>query len=245
MSSPHYRRILLKLSGEALKGEEPFGVDPDLLHDLVGDVAELHAMGVQIGLVIGGGNYFRGAQASWMERTSADYVGMMATIMNGVTFRAACHKRGLPCSLFSGLQVEGVARGYNQLEVTEAFERGDVLIFSGGTGHPFFSTDTAAALRAGEIGAELLIKATQVDGVYDADPRTHPEAKRFDKLNYLYLLQHDLRVMDATSVSFCREYQIPILVFDLSTKGNLKRAVLGENVGTIICHQAERPVEDL
>lgn len=243
MSTPRYRRVLLKLSGEALRGKEASGVDPEVLRGMVREVAEVHALGVQLGIVIGGGNYFRGAQATWMDRARADYVGMMATIMNGLTLQEAFRQEGVPCALFSGLVVEGVVAGYDHELVSQAVDAGKVAVFAGGTGHPFFSTDTAAALRAGELGAEVLMKATQVDGVYDKDPREHADASRFSQLTYLHLLQENLRVMDATSVSFCREYGIPILVFNVAQKGHLKRAVLGDAVGTLICEKAESEVE--
>jgi uridylate kinase len=233
VSIPHYQRILLKLSGEALKGDQPFGVDPKVLGYLFNEINEVHLLGVKVGIVIGGGNYFRGAQVDWMKRSSADQVGMMATIMNGLTLFEFFREKGLPCALFSALSVEGVV-GYSQEQVLQALEEGKVVIFAGGTGHPFFSTDTAAALRAREIDAQALIKATQVDGVYSADPRKDPDARFHAKLDYLHILRNDLRVMDATSVSFCREYRIPILVFDVSCSGHLKRAVLGEPVGTLI-----------
>ncbi len=234
MSSPQYKRILLKLSGEALKGKEASGVDPDILNYLLDEISEVHHLGVQIGIVIGGGNYFRGAQAKWMDRAAADYVGMMATIMNALTIEEACRQRQLPCTLFSSHHIEGVVQKVGQRALREARDAHHIIIFAGGTGHPFFSTDTAAALRAHEMGAELLIKATQVDGVYDDDPKKNPNARRFESLSYINVLEKNLRVMDATSISFCREYSIPILVFNVSDAGQLKKAVLGEPIGTLI-----------
>lgn len=233
--SLRYRRILLKLSGEALKGREHSGIDQAVVMSFVRQIAEIHRLGVQVGVVIGGGNYFRGAQAHWMERAHADYIGMMATIMNALTLEEACRQVGCPSAVFSGLSVEGVVSGYEHRKMLLALEQERcVIIFAGGTGSPFFSTDTAAALRAHQMNAEILLKGTQVDGVYDADPRTCPTARKLANLTYLEVLQKDLRVMDATSVSFCREYHIPILVFDISQEGHLKRVVLGEPIGTYI-----------
>lgn len=236
-----YRRVLLKLSGEALKGDLASGIDPSVVFNLVEQVQELRLLGVKVGIVIGGGNFFRGGSeiASWMKRASADCIGMMATMMNGLALREAFEHRKIPVALFSSLALEGMIEGYNYRLVEEALEQEKVVVFSGGTGHPYFSTDTAAALRAREIDAELLIKATQVDGVYDSDPQKNTEAKRFEKLDYIEVLQKDLRVMDATSVSFCREYKIPIMVCALHGDKNLKRAVLGESVGTLICENTD------
>lgn len=234
MSSPQYRRILLKLSGEALKGNEPAGFDSAVLDSLSTQIKDLHELGVELGIVIGGGNFFRGAQVDWMPRTSADRIGMMATMMNGIALREAFLAKGLGCALFSAVPLPGVIEMYDQHAVNRAFQNKQVVVFSGGTGHPFFTTDTAAALRAREIEADVLIKATQVDGVYDADPHKHPNAKRYDRLSYLDVLEKGLRVMDATSVSFCREYQIPMYVMRLQPAGQLRKAVLGDAVGTLV-----------
>lgn len=232
----HYQRVLLKLSGEALKGKFHSGIDADTVFYLVEQVQQLHLSGVEVGIVIGGGNFFRGvgSYASWMNRKSADYIGMMSTMMNGVALREAFEHHQIPCALFSALPLEGVIDRYDYRAVQDALSSKKVVIFSGGTGHPFFSTDTAAALRGHEIDAQALIKVTKVDGVYDSDPEKNPDAKRIEQLTYLEVLEKDLRVMDATSISFCREYNIPIMVLDVKQPGHLMRAVQGERVGTLI-----------
>lgn len=236
MTTLRYPRVLLKLSGEALRGQESSGFDPDVLDYMVQQIQPLHELGVQLGLVVGGGNFYRGAKAqmTWLRRQVADSVGMLATMMNALVMQELLSSHGMPCSLFSAAGVEGVVPKYRYRDMVDAFAQGHIVIFGGGTGHPFFTTDTTAALRAREMDADLLIKATQVDGVYDADPHVHPDAKRFASLSYLEVLQRDLRVMDATGISFCREYEIPILVTNISEPDQLRRAVLGEDVGTLI-----------
>lgn len=236
MSTLRYRRVLLKLSGEALRGQESAGFDPDVLTYFAEQLQTLHDEGVQLGVVIGGGNFFRGAKAgmSWLKRPVADSVGMLATVMNGLVLRELLLSRGLPCSLFSAVGIDGIVEPYGFRAMSDALDAGRIVVFAGGTGHPFFTTDTTAALRAQEMNADILIKATQVDGVYDADPHQDPNATRFSSLSYLEVLERNLRVMDATSISFCREYTIPILVMSLNKPTNLLNALKGESVGTLI-----------
>ena len=239
-SKTHYKRILLKLSGEALRGEQPYGFDASVLDTLGEQIADLHTLGVALGLV-GGGNFVRGEQTSthmpWFPREAADSIGMLATVMNGIAMREVLRQKGVPCALFAATSLEGVVERYNYHNVREALDARKVILFGGGTGHPFFTTDTAAALRAEQMQADVLIKATNVDGVYDSDPRKNPQAKRFSHLSFLDVLTQNLRVMDATSISFCREYKLPILVLNIQSEDNLKRAILGESVGTLIDHR--------
>jgi uridylate kinase len=236
VSDLRYKTILLKLSGEALKADKSHGFERETIIHLVSQIKDIHALGVRIGLVIGGGNFFRGAQnnADWLPRTNADQIGMMATVMNGVALQSAFEAHGVPATLFSAFAVEGIANRYHYKTAMSKLDEGHVLIFAGGTGHPFFSTDTVGALRAREIGAEVMLKATKVDGVYTADPVADPDAKRYTKMTYMELLEKNLRVMDGTAVSFCREYKIPIVVFDVNLPGQLQQAVLGKDVGTKI-----------
>lgn len=240
MSQLRYSRVLLKLSGEALRGDQPTGFDASVLEQLGQQVQELYDRGVTLGLVIGGGNFVRGEQTSkhmpWFPREAADSIGMMATIMNGIAFQEVLRHRGLPCQLFSAKAVEGVVETYSFSALQNALAERKIVIFAGGTGHPFFTTDTTAALRARQMEADVLIKATQVDGVYDADPRTHPDAKRYDRLSFDEVITQNLRVMDATSITFCREYQLPILVVNLQSRDHLQRAIAGDSVGTLINH---------
>lgn len=242
MSTVRYQRVLLKLSGEALRGQEASGFDPKVLSYLVEQLQALQALDVRVGIVIGGGNFFRGASAqmTWLKRPVADSVGMLSTVMNGLVLRELLLSHDLPCSLFSAVGIDGIVEKYNYRSMMNALDAGQIVVFSGGTGHPFFTTDTTAALRAQEMEADVLIKATQVDGVYDADPHVHSDAKRFQELSYIEVLQRNLRVMDATGISFCREYQIPILVMNVATPGHLKKALLGESVGTLI-HASDDP----
>lgn len=236
MSTLRYNTILLKLSGELLRGDTSHGFARDTVLYLMRQIKEVHDLGVRIGLVIGGGNFFRGAQgnADWLPRTNADHIGMMATVMNGVALQSALTSSGVPATLFSAFAVEGIAERYQHGVAMSRLDEGHVLIFAGGTGHPFFSTDTVGALRAREIEAEVMFKATKVDGVYSADPALDPEATRYSSLTYREVLEKDLRVMDGTAVAFCREYKIPIVVFDVNLPGQLQQAVLGKDVGTNI-----------
>jgi uridylate kinase len=231
-----YRRILLKLSGEALLGDRTYGVDPSFCAFIAGQVAEVHALGVQVGIVVGGGNIFRGlaAAARGMDRATGDYIGMLATVMNGLALQDALEHVGIPTRVMSAIAMNEVAEPYIRRRAVRHLEKGRVTIFVAGTGNPYFTTDTAAALRAVEIDAEVLLKATKVDGVYEADPLTNPTAKRYAQLQYSDLLRDQLKVLDATAVSLCMENDLPIVVFDLNKPDNITRVAVGEPVGTLI-----------
>ena len=231
-----YRRILLKLSGEALLGNRSYGVDPAFCAFIARQVAEVHGLGVQVGIVVGGGNIFRGlaAAASGMDRATGDYIGMLATVMNGLALQDALERAGVPTRVMSAIAMNEVAEPYIRRRAVRHLEKGRVALFVAGTGNPYFTTDTAAALRAVEIGAEVLLKATKVDGVYDADPVTHPEARRYAELQYSDLLRDQLKVLDAAAVSLCMENDLPIVVFDLNQPDNITRVAAGEPVGTRI-----------
>ena len=235
-----YRRILLKLSGEALLGRQEFGIDTGVLGDIAAEVEEVHDLGAEVAIVIGGGNIFRGVAGTsrGMDRATADYMGMLATIFNALALQDALERRSVQTRVMSAIEMQQVAEPYIRRRATRHLEKGRVVIFAGGTGNPFFTTDTAASLRAAEIGAEVMMKATNVDGIYDADPRTHANATKFAELTYLECLSKELKVMDATAISLCKESALPIIVFDLSTRGNIKRAVSGEPVGTIVRHRS-------
>ncbi len=234
-----YRRILLKLSGEALLGERQYGVDPAFCAFIARQVEEVHATGVQIGVVVGGGNIFRGmaAAARGMDRATGDYIGMLATVMNGLALQDAIEKTGIPVRVMSAIAMNEIAEPYIRRRAVRHLEKGRVTIFVAGTGNPYFTTDTAAALRAIEIGAEVLLKATKVDGVYDADPMTVPNATRYSSLGYQDLLRDQLKVLDAAAVSLCLENDLPIVVFDLNAPDNIARVARGEPVGTLISAQ--------
>jgi len=231
-----YRRILLKLSGEALLGARSYGVDPAICAFIAGQVARVHATGVQVGIVVGGGNIFRGmaASASGMDRATGDYIGMLATVMNGLALQDALERAGIPTRVMSAIAMNEIAEPYIRRRAVRHLEKGRVAIFVAGTGNPYFTTDTAAALRAVEIGAEILMKATKVDGVYEADPMTHPDARRYESLAYTDLLRDQLKVMDAAAVALCMENDLPIVVFDLNKPDNIARVAMGEPVGTRI-----------
>ena len=235
-----YRRILLKLSGEALMGGLPYGVDPAFCTFVAKQVAEVRALGVEVGIVVGGGNIFRGlaAAAKGMDRATGDYIGMLATVMNGLALQDALERAGVQTRVMSAIAMNEVAEPYIRRRAERHLEKGRVVILAAGTGNPYFTTDTAAALRAVEIGAEVILKATKVDGVYDADPVTHPEAQRYRELNYIDILSERLQVLDATAVSLCMENDLPIIVFDLNTPENITRVARGERVGTIISSNA-------
>jgi uridylate kinase len=235
-ASLSYSRILLKLSGEALHGPSGYGIHPPTLLRIAGEVREAHKAGVQIGMVIGGGNIFRGVQGSTegMDRTSADHMGMLATIINALAMQDALEKIGVPTRVQSALQIQAVAEPYIRRRAMRHLEKGRVVIFSAGTGNPFFTTDTAAALRAMEIHAGILLKATKVDGVYDKDPVKYDDARKFDTLSYDDVLQKHLRVMDATAISLCQENNMPIRVFNLAEVGAVVRVVHGESLGTLV-----------
>jgi uridylate kinase len=233
---PHYRRILLKLSGEALLGSRQYGVDPEFCSFIASQVAEVVGLGVQVGIVVGGGNIFRGlaAAARGMDRATGDYIGMLATVMNSLALQDALERAGVTTRVMSAIAMNEVAEPYIRRRAVRHLEKGRVVILAAGTGNPYFTTDTAAALRAVEIGAEVLLKATRVDGVYDADPVSHPDATRYDRLTFSDLLRDRLQVMDATAVSLCMENDLPIIVFDLNRPDNIRRVASGEVVGTLI-----------
>jgi uridylate kinase len=231
-----YRRVLLKLSGEALMGKRTYGIDPEVLEAIAGEVSEVRHLGTELALVIGAGNIFRGVDGAshGMERASADYVGMIATVINALMLQSALERLGVNTRVMSAIEMRQVAEPYIRRRAVRHLEKGRVVIFAAGTGNPFVTTDTAASLRAAEIGAEVILKATKVDGVYDADPKLHGNAQKFDTLNYRDFLTRGLKVMDATAVSLCMETMVPILVFNLTVVGNIKRAVLGESIGTLV-----------
>lgn len=231
-----YNRILLKLSGEALMGEKAYGTDPQVVQEIAGEIRDVAKLGVEMAVVVGGGNIFRGmaASAQGMDRSTADYVGMMATIMNAIILQEALEKLGVVTRVQSALHVKELTEPVIRRRALRHLEKGRVVIFAGGTGNPYCTTDTAAALRAAEMGAQVIFKATKVDGVYDADPKLHPEASKFHTISYLDVVQRGLKVMDTTAITMCMENQIPIVVFNLRGKGNLMRAVSGEEVGTLV-----------
>ena len=233
---PRYRRILLKLSGEALLGSRQYGVDPAVCAFIAQQVAAVRARGVEVGIVVGGGNIFRGmaAAAQGMDRATGDYIGMLATVMNGLALQDAVERANLPTRVMSAIAMNEIAEPYIRRRAVRHLEKGRVVIFVAGTGNPYFTTDTAAALRAIEIGAEVLMKATKVDGVYDADPMTVPGARRYDRLEYGDLLRDQLKVLDGAAVSLCMENDLPIVVFDLNGPDNIARVVDGQEVGTMI-----------
>jgi uridylate kinase len=228
------RRILLKLSGERFAGENGFGIDPATLTGIASEIREVQGMGVEIGLVIGGGNVIRGltASARGMDRGTADYMGMMASVINGLALQDALEKADLTTRVLSALEIKEVAEPYIRRRAVRHLEKGRVVIFAAGTGNPYFSTDTAAALRAAEIHADVILKATKVDGVYDSDPATNPDARRFDQITYDDAIRLNLRFMDQTAIALSRENRIPIVVFDMSVTGNIRKVVAGEKVGT-------------
>lgn len=231
-----YKRVLLKLSGEALMGNLGYGIDPSVVEGIAGEIAEVVALGVQIAVVVGGGNIFRGvkASASGMDRATADYIGMIATVMNSLTLQDSLERNGVQTRVQTAIAMQEVAEPYIRRRAIRHLEKGRVVIFGAGSGNPFFTTDTTAALRAAEIDAEVIFKATKVDGVYDADPHLNPNAKRYQSLTYGHVLAQDLRVMDSTAIALCKENNIPILVFDLTVGGNIRRAVIGESIGTLV-----------
>jgi uridylate kinase len=234
---PAYKRALLKLSGEALMGPEGYGISPTVLAQIAGEIVEtVKTTGVELALVVGGGNIFRGVSSSaqGMDRASADYVGMLATVMNAVALQDALESRGLNTRVQSAIEMQQLAEPYIRRRAVRHLEKGRVVIFAAGTGNPYFTTDTAAALRAMEIHAEVLLKATKVDGIYDKDPAKHGDARRYEKVTYLECLQKDLKVMDMTAFALCRDNRLPIMVFNLNRAGYIHRAISGEPVGTIV-----------
>src|SRR3954466_11976829 len=234
--APRFKRILLKLSGEALMGDTGFGIEPATLENIASEVAEVRALGVEVAIVIGGGNIFRGlaASAHGMDRASADYMGMLATVMNSLALQDALERTDVSTRVLSAIAVKELAEPYIRRRAMRHLEKGRVVIFGAGTGNPYFTTDTAASLRAMEIHADVLMKATKVDGVYDKDPVKHPDAKRFHRLTYIEVLQRNLKVMDSTAISLCRDNKLAIVVFDLRQRGNIRRVVMGEPIGTLV-----------
>jgi uridylate kinase len=231
-----YKRVLLKLSGEALMGNLGYGIDPAIVEEIAAEVAEVVNMGIQVAIVVGGGNIFRGVKASaaGMDRATGDYIGMIATVMNALTLQDCLERIGVQTRVQTAIAMQEVAEPYIRRRAIRHLEKGRVVIFGAGSGNPFFTTDTTAALRAAEIDAEVIFKATKVDGIYDSDPHVNPAAKRYQSLTYGHVLTQDLRVMDSTAIALCKENNIPILVFDLSVRGNIHRAVIGESIGTIV-----------
>ncbi len=233
-SALRYRRILLKLSGESLMGDQRFGVSRDVLTALAQEIVETHRLGVQIAIVVGGGNFFRGATAQDLERVVADQMGMLATLINGLAVQSALETAGVPTRVLSALEIRQVAEPFLVRRAVRHLEKGRIIVLAAGTGHPYFSTDTAAALRAMEIKADVLLKATKVDGVYSADPYLEPTAERLPRLRYLEVLERGLKVMDATAISLCMDHQMPIVVFDVRDPRNIGRIVRGEEVGSVV-----------
>jgi len=231
-----YKRILLKLSGEALLGKQSTGVDPDVANYIAEEIKSLANMGVELGIVIGGGNIFRGLEASskGMDRTTADYMGMLATVINSLALQSALEERGLPTRVQSAIQMHEIAEPFIQRRAVRHLEKGRIVIFAGGTGHPYFSTDTAAVLRAMEIRADVIMKATRVDGVYSADPNKDTKAVKFNKISYIEVLTKNLKVMDATAITLCRDNLLPIIIFNLQKKGNIHKAICGKKIGTYV-----------
>lgn len=236
MKKSIYKRILLKLSGEALAGSQGTGINAAVINQIAIDVKEAHNTGVQIGLVIGGGNIFRGvaASAQGMDRANSDYMGMLATCINALALQEALEKVKVPTRVQSAIQMAEIAEPYIRRRAIRHLEKGRIVIFAAGTGNPFFTTDTAASLRAMEINAEVLMKATKVDGIYDKDPTKHADAKKYDKISYIDVLKQGLQVMDSTAISLCMDNKLPIMTFDLAKTGNILKAVQGENIGTTV-----------
>jgi uridylate kinase len=234
MKRTRYQRILLKISGEVLTGEGDYGIDPSVIQQIAQEIKAVKTLGVEVAIVIGGGNIFRGIAASskGMDRASADYMGMLATVMNGLALQDALEKMNVQTRVQTAIEMREIAEPYIRRRAIRHLEKGRVVIFTGGTGNPYFTTDTTASLRAMEIGAEVILKATKVDGVYNSDPLLNKRAQKYDELTYLDVLKRQLKVMDATAISLCMDHRIPIIVFNLKKKGNIKRVVLGDKVGT-------------
>jgi uridylate kinase len=236
MSPPAYNRILLKLSGEALMGDKSYGIDPAVATQIAKDVAEIQAMGVQTAIVIGGGNIFRGVAASarGMDRATADYMGMLATVINALALQDALEQQNVVTRVVTAIEMRAVAEPFIRRRAIRHLEKGRVVVFGAGTGNPYFSTDTAAALRAMEIKADVIMKGTKVDGIYDADPMVKRDAVRYDQISYQQVLERGLKVMDSTAISLCMDNRLPIVVFNLRTPGNIRRAITGEPIGSLV-----------
>src|ERR1700680_1795067 len=236
MQTPVFSRVLLKISGEALAANQGFGVDPLRIHEIAAELADVHTLGVQIAIVVGGGNFFRGVaeQAREMDRVSADHMGMLATVINSLALQDALEKQGIHTRVQTAIEMNQVAEPFIRRRALRHLEKGRIVIFAGGTGNPYFSTDTAASLRAMEIKADVIMKATKVDGIYDADPEKVPGAKMFDRITYLEVIQKGLAVMDSTAISLCMDNRMPIIIFNMNKPGNIRRAVMGEKVGSTV-----------
>ena len=236
MKEPVYKRILLKLSGEALAGSQGTGINTATIQQIAQDVAEAFNAGIQIGLVIGGGNIYRGvaASAEGMDRASADYMGMLATCINALALQDALEKAGVPTRVQTAIEMAEIAEPYIRRKAIRHLEKGRIVIFAAGTGNPFFTTDTAASLRAMEINAQVIMKATKVDGIYDKDPAKHTDAVKYDKISYIEVLSKGLQVMDSTAISMCMDNKLPIITFNLNKPGNIMKAVMGEKIGTLV-----------
>jgi uridylate kinase len=236
MTTPVFKRILLKLSGEALAATQGFGVDAARMHEIAAELADVRSLGIEIAIVVGGGNFFRGVaeQAKDMDRVSADHMGMLATVINALALQDALEKHGVFTRVMSAIEMNQVAEPFIRRRALRHLEKGRVVIFAGGTGNPYFSTDTAASLRAMEIKADAILKATKVDGIYDADPMKVKDAKKIAQISYLEVLKQGLRVMDATAISLCQENNLPIIIFNLNEHGNIRKVVLGEKVGSLV-----------
>jgi uridylate kinase len=233
---PIFQRILLKLSGEALQGNKGYGISPDVIHTIAKEIQEVQDLGVEVAIVIGGGNIYRGlaASASGMDRMSADHMGMLATVINSLALQDSLEKIGVFTRVLSAIEMNQIAEPYIRRRAMRHLEKGRIVIFGAGTGNPFFTTDTAAALRAAEVKAQVILKATKVDGVYDSDPAVHRQAHKFEELSYIEMLNRGLKIMDATAISLCMDNHLPVIVFNLTRKGNIKRVILGQKIGTII-----------
>jgi uridylate kinase len=240
MPKPIYQRILLKLSGEVLMGSQGYGLDPNAIDAMADEIAGISRLGVEIGIVIGGGNIFRGMKASarGMDRVTADHMGMLATVINALAFQDSLEKKGIHCRVLTAITMNKIAEPFIRRRAMRHLDKGRVVIFAGGTGNPYFTTDTAASLRAAEIKAQVVLKGTKVDGIYDKDPIEFPDAKKFESISYLGVVDRGLGVIDSTAVTLCMEHQIPIRVFNFNVRGNLKRIILGEPIGTLITTEA-------
>ena len=233
---PQFKRVLLKISGEALQGKSEFGIDPAVIDSIAAQMKEIHDDGVEIAVVVGGGNIFRGIQesAKGMDRATADYMGMLATIMNALAIQDALERKGLQSRVLSAIELKQLAEPYIRRRAVRHLEKGRIVVLGGGTGNPYFTTDTTAALRAVEVNADIILKATKVDGVYDKDPMLHKDAKKFDQLSYLDVIRKGLKVMDSTAITLCMDNKLPILVFNLTSEGNIRRVIHGEKIGTVV-----------
>jgi uridylate kinase len=234
--NPIYRRILLKLSGEVFSGDQPYGISPEVIDQIAEEVKEIVGLGVETGMVVGGGNIFRGISgtAQGMDRASADYMGMLATVINSLSLQDALERKGIPTRVMTAIEMRQIAETYIRRRAIRHLEKKRVVIFASGTGNPYFSTDTAASLRAMEIGAEVMMKATKVDGVYSADPLIDKKAKKYPEISYMEFLNQNLKAIDATAITLCRDNKMPVILFNLTIKGNIKRVVMGEKVGTLV-----------